>query len=1123
MGKVTTDWILDTGKSQANLSELARSLDAYNTTLQKSGDLGRDLFRDSVKSTRDFNQELAQGTRIFQKIETSAQAFETELKGVNKALVDAGKAQKGLTAEAKYDKIQQEAAKVRKQMQDLGDTTEQTGKQASGLGSIFKGALAGAAAYFSIDAIKGFLGGIVDTTAEFQKFDAVLTNTLGSSSVAQTALNTIKDVAATTPFSVAELTESFVKLANQGVVLAKDEIISLGDLASSTGKSFDQLAEAALDAMNGENERLKEFGIKAQKNGETTIFTFKGVRTEVENNAEAINKYLISLGKVDGVAGSMEAISGTIGGQLSNLGDTIDELFLTIGNATSDFISGAISAFASFVKGATAAVLVLKEIPKFVKDNQVAFYALGVAILALNAANIKAAATTLYHAAVERGRAIATQATAVATRVLNAALTANPIGLVIAAISLLVSGLVLWYNKSEQVRAVTQGLFSALKALGSIAIDVFKAIALPTPANIAQAADSLRNFGSKVSGAYNEGYNRQAAKDKAANDAAKNKEIADKLKKEKEQAEFEAAQAAKAKAAAQAKADELRKKKADEAAKKEAAERKKAADELKRELENLEKETNRARLDMLDKNSKEYQLELYAQRTKEIDIMEDTLKRLDKKAGGDGKLDTKQIEQINLLREQALREFQENEYNVELDHRKKLLDLQKDSDAKELAQIELKYQAEIDLAHIAHNRQLAEALEAAKQRELAQAKFRQASNKLDKEESLATETAIAYKVDNTQTDSIKLERDKQQAILDVQIEYAQKRMNLLETETGEETALRRLALANTIEDLKKSKADIQKEQKQADFNIMALLGIDEEDRAAVEESLGIIAGSIQDFTAKQLEAANETLEKRREEVEEKQAALNTEIELNKQGFASNVETRRKELEDAKAARAQALKEQEKAQKRQAQIDSLSQLSSLATASANIIQGWSSLPFVGQVIGLAAVAAMFASFIALKAKAGSIAKAEKGWDYVGGKRHAQGGNKYVSMDSHNDILEIEEGERIVNRKSNQKYWHLLNAINEDDQKELANLSLQYLLQGTNVVPAPETPKEVNRQWQSYQQSKETSSQDLLLEVRHLRKEVSDFKKQAATVNKTDYLPDGTKITTKGNVTRTTHKA
>jgi hypothetical protein len=192
---------------------------------------------------------------------------------------------------------------------------------------------------FAADMLLNFGKAVIATTAEFQRMEAVLTNTLGSKSAAQVAMQDIVEFASKTPFQVNELTDAFVKLANRGFKPTLAEMTSLGDLASSTGKSFDQLTEAALDAMTGEFERLKEFGIRASSEGDRVKFTFKGVTTEVQKTDAAIQDYLISLGQAEGVSGSMAAISETVGGQISNLQDNFTQLQLAIGSSSTGLIS----------------------------------------------------------------------------------------------------------------------------------------------------------------------------------------------------------------------------------------------------------------------------------------------------------------------------------------------------------------------------------------------------------------------------------------------------------------------------------------------------------------------------------------------------------------------------------------------------------------------------------------------------------------------------------------------------------------------------------------------------------------------------------------------------------------
>ena len=209
------------------------------------------------------------------------------------------------------------------------------------------------AGVFAVEKIMEFGGAVIETTSTFQRFESVLTNTLGSTSEAQKALNRITEFASQTPFSVSELTDSFVRLANQGFKPTSDEMRKLGDLASSTGKEFVMLAEAIIDAQVGEFERLKEFGIRAEKQGDQVTFTFKNVKTQVDFTSDAIQNYILSLGDLQGVSGAMVGISNTLGGQISNLGDSFDSLKNEIGEALMPILTSAIGKFKSLFENIT--------------------------------------------------------------------------------------------------------------------------------------------------------------------------------------------------------------------------------------------------------------------------------------------------------------------------------------------------------------------------------------------------------------------------------------------------------------------------------------------------------------------------------------------------------------------------------------------------------------------------------------------------------------------------------------------------------------------------------------------------------------------------------------------------
>jgi hypothetical protein len=231
---------------------------------------------------------------------------------------------------AKIKRINGLLVKQRGHINKLTGATDRQAKSMGGLSKMVKGVGIAIAAAFTLQAVIGFGKQVIDITGEFQRLEAVLINSLGSESEAQRSLAMIAKFAAETPFAVAELTKSYVKLVNQGFKPTEAELTKLGDLASSTGKGFDQLAEAILDAQTGEFERLKEFGIRAEKQGDKVTFAFKGVKTQVDFTSDSMKDYLVALGDVNGVSGSMAAISETIEGRISNMGDAYEQMILSI-------------------------------------------------------------------------------------------------------------------------------------------------------------------------------------------------------------------------------------------------------------------------------------------------------------------------------------------------------------------------------------------------------------------------------------------------------------------------------------------------------------------------------------------------------------------------------------------------------------------------------------------------------------------------------------------------------------------------------------------------------------------------------------------------------------------------
>lgn len=173
------------------------------------------------------------------------------------------------------------------------------------------------------------LGKLISVQREFDVLNAGLVTVTGSTEGAAIAFEALQDFAGTTPYSLQQVTDSFIKLGNYGLEPSERALTSYGNTASAMGKDLNMLIEAVADAATGEFERLKDFGIKAKKNGDEVSLTFRGVTTNIKNNAEEIQGYLIALGE-NQFAGNMQARMDTLDGAISNLGDEWDKVFLNI-------------------------------------------------------------------------------------------------------------------------------------------------------------------------------------------------------------------------------------------------------------------------------------------------------------------------------------------------------------------------------------------------------------------------------------------------------------------------------------------------------------------------------------------------------------------------------------------------------------------------------------------------------------------------------------------------------------------------------------------------------------------------------------------------------------------------
>lgn len=119
----------------------------------------------------------------------------------------------------------------------------------------------------------------------------------------------------TTPFQTSEVLEGIKKLEIRGLK-PEEWLRGVGDMSAMLGKSLDQGIEAVLDAVTGEFERLKEFGLTSKMLQELfpTRFDKKGAITDLKGFIDDLMKYLTKKYK-----GGMETLSNTTTGLLSTI------------------------------------------------------------------------------------------------------------------------------------------------------------------------------------------------------------------------------------------------------------------------------------------------------------------------------------------------------------------------------------------------------------------------------------------------------------------------------------------------------------------------------------------------------------------------------------------------------------------------------------------------------------------------------------------------------------------------------------------------------------------------------------------------------------------------------------
>lgn len=387
---------------------------------------------------------------------------------------------------------------------------DRTGK---GFGSAAKGMTgmqkAAVAAGVAVAATGAFLLSAAKNAAEDEKgqrrLAIALKNTAGASDSTVAAVESwISQIGVATGVSDDQLRPALQRLvqATGDVGRAQDLMRVAMDVSAGSGKSLEVVTAALAKAQNGNMGALSKLGVKIKDaDGKTMSFkdtvaqmsqTFKG---QMAASAESVEGKLGRLGLVvdetkEGIGSALLPVASALGTvMLTKVVPAVQKASSWFDGLSDGTKTAAVSALLA-VGGLLAVSVAATKVAAGVRATAEVMRGLhtawqvGVAIArvysmsalatarALAAQGVAAASTAVgwvrNTAAMIANRAVtiavagAAKAMAAAQWLVNVAMTANPIGLVVAALVALGAGLVIAWKKSETFRNIVKGAFSAL-------------------------------------------------------------------------------------------------------------------------------------------------------------------------------------------------------------------------------------------------------------------------------------------------------------------------------------------------------------------------------------------------------------------------------------------------------------------------------------------------------------------------------------------------------------------------------------------------------------------------------------------------------------------------------------
>lgn len=330
----------------------------------------------------------------------------------------------------------------------------------------------------------------VKYNATMETYLANLTTLLGGNQQeAQKLLNTLKEMAATTPYETTDLVKATQKMMAFGIS-ANDSLnylqmlgdISMGDAnkMDSLTLAFSQIGASGRASMEDINQMIDQgfnpLTIIAQKTGESMA----DLRDRVSDGGVSFQEIADAMKKATSEGGiyfdSMDKASQTTAGKISTLKDDFNSALGSMTESLLPFVTSAVEKFSKLAQWFSNLDDNGKKIVLTLAGIAMAIGPVSLAISTL--IKVGAGISTIINLIKSLG--LATKAMTAAQWLLNAAMNANPIALIVTAIVGLIAIIVLLWTKCEWFRegvmTIITTIWNAIQSAMDFIISIFTTV-----------------------------------------------------------------------------------------------------------------------------------------------------------------------------------------------------------------------------------------------------------------------------------------------------------------------------------------------------------------------------------------------------------------------------------------------------------------------------------------------------------------------------------------------------------------------------------------------------------------------------------------------------------------------